>query len=653
MGYKVDFDALDTFKNNIATQVATWSEELESVSTAATTLQSSNNMTGAGADNIRSYFESVHGVIIGLIAELLASQQRNSFLYVRDYFSNIDTSLHAVIKESELAEIKSDIVASNNTAIGVENSIRYALGRISDIFYVSYKDVSNVDQAHKSVSKFLSDLDEEIKTLEQTHTSDDFDETSSLISALNTFISEQAKQSRSYKSDFSVDKLAGSESFRALYEAYLSVSKDQEAKSALLEDEIKNEEQRVAALEAEREEREKKAKVFKWIVTGVCIIGAIAVTAVTGGAGAPLVVGAISAGSSIIMAGANNLADQYVEHGYDHSKYDWGSTGRDVLIAGVTGFATGAIGAGIGGAITNKVSSTVIGNNLLHSSNSIVRIGTGAVIGSVSEVGSGIVSRTAGAAIGIATGADVEDSLRDIVDIKNIATDAAIGGVGGGVDQYVTTKRAQMKADDFALDYNTKHDPFLDGEKAGIENLKRTKNNGVDFSDTDKILRLENGDPVEVKIKATGNRDADYRQAEKILKEQGVDIDFKSMRKGDGKTHVWHHLDDYDVATNETTMQFIEVDAHKAINQHTGSAKQYHVANGHGYSKDSFDPKTSLDITGKLSTVENYRSQNVDNISTMPKSNYIGYKDTTNSYKGYLNDVFGSLGFSDTVMGAT
>ena len=91
------------------------------------------------------------------------------------------------------------------------------------------------------------------------------------------------------------------------------------------------------------------------------------------------------------------------------------------------------------------------------------------------------------------------------------------------------------------------------------------------------------------------------------------------MRTGSDKTHVWHHMDDYNVATNETTMQFIDIDAHKAIRTHAGSAKQYHVANGAGYKHESYVTNYGIDITDEMSTVKGNVMDNINNVSNTPR----------------------------------
>mgnify|MGYP001850869127 CR=1 FL=1 len=627
MSYKVDFDSLDSLYNAVGNQANNWISELEAVKGKLQILLDTSDMSGAAADSIKSYIENVHITLIALLTQLVSLHSSNCLLYKSDYQTKVDTGLHSVIKSTELSDFKGRIDTTKATAISIDESISYVLNGIKDIFYISYADVSKVDTQHLSVSNFLSDLDTEINTLENTHYDNDFVNTTRLINALRAFINEQTATSRTYKTNFKIEYLASSSSFLQLYDSHVDVTEEIESKSSAINAAIENENQRVADLQKEYEERQEKATIIKWIVTGVCIVGSIAAIAATGGAATPLVVGTVSAISGAVMAGTNNLTDQYVQHGNlieNSDKIDWGSVGKAAVVAGVVGFVTGAIGAGVGGAITSKLGSTTIGNTLLHSSSGFVRVGTGAVIGSASEVTSGIVTRGVGTFI--ATGGDLEKAFKDAVDVKNIAFDAAIGGVGGGINQYASTKQAQRAVDDYASSYNRKHNPLKDGQEYGLENLKQTANGGVDFSDSDYILRTKSGDPIQVKIKSTGDRSKDYRLAEQILKEEyGIDIDFKSMRTGSDKTHVWHHLDDYNVATNETTMQFIDINAHKAIKNHAGSAKQYHIANGTGYGKDSFDTNYGFDLTDEMSTIKEGVVDNMNNISNTPTmdSNYL------------------------------
>ena len=620
MSYVVDYGALDSLDSSIFSQCSQWQSQLGNVESAVSVLMGTANLSGNSANNIKNYLKSVHSTVISLLGELIYLHSCNFKVYKSDYQAGVDTDLHAVISSEKLTEIQEDLRTYRDQAASVDDQLAYVLRDVRDIFSITYSDIYSADNANRIAENYVKELDQQIQQLEAAHSGQDFEATEALITSLTTFLNEQMARPAGMLTGFDIMQLAASGSFASLYEAHNLAYDQITNRQGAFEIAMENDAQRAEALLKEYEERQKTATTVKWIVTGACVIGSIVAIAATGGAATPLVVGAVSAASGAIMAGANNLADQYVQHGNlieNADKIDWGSFGKETVLAGVAGFATGAIGAGVGGAITSKLSSTAIGNTLLHSGSNFVRIGTAATIGSVSEMGSGIVTRGVGTFI--TTEGNLGKALDDALDMKNIAFDAALGGAGGAINEYTTTKEAQKAADDFASSYNQKHNPLKDGEDYGLENLKQTANGGVDFSDSDYILRTEAGEPIQVKIKATGDRSKDYKLAEQILKDDyGIDIDFKSMRTGSDKTHVWHHLDDYNVATNETTMQFIEVDAHKAIKTHAGSAKQYHIANGTGYGKDSFDVNYGLDLTDEMSTVKDGVMDNLNNIANTP-----------------------------------
>lgn len=220
MGYKVEFDTLDGLYNGLGAQANQWLEGFQKVQAAVKTLYESKSISGAGADNIRSYFESVHGTIIGLMVNLVSLHSANCLLYKQDYQRNIDTDLHAVIYEKNLNKIKEKIQKNRALALAVDGEVQYALEQVRDIFHHTYRDARDVEAAHKSAEAFLHDLDTEVKALEQCHEDADFVNSTQMLEALRAFISEQAGKGRTYKENFSLAELSNSASFRSIYERY-------------------------------------------------------------------------------------------------------------------------------------------------------------------------------------------------------------------------------------------------------------------------------------------------------------------------------------------------------------------------------------------------------------------------------------------------
>ena len=432
MGYKVNFDALDGLLGGINSQTSDWLSKLETLGTSIEGLAGSSSIKGDAADNIKNYISTVHGTILGLLGNLISLHSSNFLLYKQDYHQNIDTDLHANICEDTLRTTKESLDATKRSAISIDGEVRYALQQISDIFYYAYRDAGNVEASHHSVSTFLTDLDDEIKQLESSHLSSDFANTTELIASLKAFIADTSGTGRSYKTSFSPDKLSGSASFQRLYDAYVNVDQEINEKADAIETAIENENQRASALQKEYEEyleRQRKANIINWVVTGVCVVGSIAAVVATGGAATPLVVAGISAASSAIIAGTKNVTGQYVQNG-NLNNFDLGSFGKDVFVGAATGFITGYVSAGVGGAITSTLSKTAVGSTLLNSSNTLVRMGTNAVIGCASEVGSGIVAR---GAVTLVTTGSLGETVKEMFDPKSIMLDAISGTVTGAI----------------------------------------------------------------------------------------------------------------------------------------------------------------------------------------------------------------------------
>ena len=72
-----------------------------------------------------------------------------------------------------------------------------------------------------------------------------------------------------------------------------------------------------------------------------------------------------------------------------------------------------------------------------------------------------------------------------------------------------------------------------------------------------------------VKIKMTGSRTGDYKQAYDNLNIP------KSLRKTSDADYTWHHLDNFNPKTSECTMQLVLYDAYKATYPHKGAVAQY------------------------------------------------------------------------------
>lgn len=244
MGYKVSIEALDGLFGAITLQANDWLSRLESLNTAVEGISASQNVKGSAAENIKQYVSSVHGTIISSLEKLISLHSSNFLLYKQDYQQSIDADLHAIICEEELNTIKNDLKSIRDRAVSIDGELQYTLQQIRDIFCYTCRDISDVDAAHKSAEEYLTDLDDRIKALEQSHLSSDFKNTGQMISSLNAFIADAAGTIRSYKSSFTPESIICFSSYQGLQGAQVSIENELNEKAESIEVAYENEGQR-------------------------------------------------------------------------------------------------------------------------------------------------------------------------------------------------------------------------------------------------------------------------------------------------------------------------------------------------------------------------------------------------------------------------
>ncbi|MCY6354524.1 HNH endonuclease signature motif containing protein, partial [Clostridium sp. ZS2-4] len=181
---------------------------------------------------------------------------------------------------------------------------------------------------------------------------------------------------------------------------------------------------------------------------------------------------------------------------------------------------------------------------------------------------------------------DALNSLNELTDRvgynirKSFGMQEECVGIG---DLYVPPEKSTLfedKASKIIANRNT--GKMLPAERAaskGFSGIKTTKNGGLDFSESQYIMKNGNGDPIIATIDMSGSRSKDFTRAF-----DEVDIP-ANQRNKILEDYTWHHIDDYDEATGKCTMQLVKKDAHVATYPHKGSCAQYDGIHGETYNK--------------------------------------------------------------------
>lgn len=209
-----------------------------------------------------------------------------------------------------------------------------------------------------------------------------------------------------------------------------------------------------------KKDREKKAKIYKWIIVGAGIAASTALMIFAPGLGVVAIGAIVGAASS----GANNLVDQYVEKGNlieNWDKIEWGSFIKASVIGGITGAVTAWVGSSVGKFLTEGLRATAIGGKLLASSSTFIRVGTSAIIGGASQVGSGILTRGTAAVIqGVVEGnLDMKTVWNSMFNGQSMLFDMAFGlAIGGGQEFIKIRNESNEELIDWDNTANTKEE---------------------------------------------------------------------------------------------------------------------------------------------------------------------------------------------------
>lgn len=233
MSYLVDYAALASLKSSLTVQSSNWNSHLKRLQTRADRIAQSKKISGQAADNIKLYMGSMYGTLIDLFAKLITLHVDNYLLYQRDYHCTVDPQTDALIEEKELEAVKKEVEAKKAGVAAIDGAIEYALLDVRDIFPFSNSgdELSKVNEAHDNLITAIEKIDTNIKQIESTHSSNDFVNSSQLISVLKQFLAEAAGQGRDFKRGFSPDKLAGLSTYSALLDAKLAVENELDQKA--------------------------------------------------------------------------------------------------------------------------------------------------------------------------------------------------------------------------------------------------------------------------------------------------------------------------------------------------------------------------------------------------------------------------------------
>ena len=401
MSYKVEYERLDETVALLSEAVDSWLKENNQLDSSVKAIIGSNNISGNAADSLKSYLSYAYPLINRSFSDLVKLFIDNLKIYRQDYYGSIDPDSATVIHDRELFTIKDQIRMWDSEASNVGAEAQSVAASVSDLVAFPSLDTNMVNAAAKIITQKIENLDADINSLENKHLGSDFSSIDAMINSLNAVVKELSGKNRDFKTSFNAASMKSLKGIPALMAAEVAVKNDLSAKQSEAKLALDLENARIQKeAEAARAAREKKATVFKWVVTGAIAIGSAALIASTGGAAAPLVIGAAS---GILKGALNTAADEYTEKGWETKDWDLAAIGKDAAIGGVTGLITGSVGTeatviqkagakAISEALKSSVNTYIdIRNGEAETKDFFKNVGSSAVEGFVEEVVGGVL----------------------------------------------------------------------------------------------------------------------------------------------------------------------------------------------------------------------------------------------------------------------
>lgn len=450
MGYKVYYDEIWELVDIIRTVNSNWNEKFNVLSEKFEAFNDPEIFKGKGAESINTYFSEVHGTIIGQLRALYANLEECVQTYRSDYENQVDsgdgsetgvrftTMVEDELKDGgKVCKNVNNMIDLNSSLRSDVNNIRYSIMDILSLGMSSAAD--NVERDLYEAKRIATDLNSKVLSNESKHRGR-LDGVADLIGELKSIINYQLHENRKPLASYASGDITSMCDYNKLAVASEKVIANIEALQDEYSKSLENTFDRQALLDKEKEQREKEANVWRWVAVGVCLVASVAVTVATAGAATPLVLGAVGAATGIVSGVTNELADQYVETGFENG-VDWSEVGKVAVVSGVTGFVAGYAGGAIAGGSGVKTVVQKVGQNI---GKEVISNVSGCVAGTLYDIGESAI-----------TGKPLETTAGDFV--KELGREV----VGGTVEGIVGTAFGELT--------DKIENKVFDGVKSGIK----------------------------------------------------------------------------------------------------------------------------------------------------------------------------------------
>ncbi len=358
MGYIFDHPSLVELIYDMNKQKPAWDSGLERMAEQAQVIADSTHFSGKGADNIKKYFADVYPQVVSMLAtavydlDVALSMYNHAFQEIEEDNKNTGDAHY---EENEMAAFAEALARHPATAQLIDLNTRTALNKVSDIAVIPYSGTGDYESDLQKMIDKINELNDAIIAMEAQYSGPGIEKVQNSVTAVTEFLRDQLAMKDIAK--YSPEAMVKSPSYQKMVKAYNEMYDEIEANDAKIKE---AQESRGEMLQALYEKRVEEAKKAKFLATIACVVISAAVTVATGGAAAPLVMAATGFATGALSAGVGSYYDQRIGTPACPGEVSWGRVLTDSAVGGTIGALTSVVGGGISGkfsSVAGKASS--------------------------------------------------------------------------------------------------------------------------------------------------------------------------------------------------------------------------------------------------------------------------------------------------------
>lgn len=335
--FKYDRNSLDNLNQSILDHEKTWNVVLNDLINSVNAFYNSTNIDGDAGTALKNYAKDTYGTINTSLQTILYAHSGGWSQYLTE-LNAIDGSsklkIHGQVLTDTSADLDTELTTISEIDVGVGNVIK----SVSDIFTSPSRNVADVVNVQSALKTSVDTLKTDLQSLDSTHATADFANSTEEISALEKYITTNDNTNRDSVDSYtrkSVDNTNAEEKLAETNEKLTQQADDNSDKWDAAK------EKQLAHVEEVKAERQAKTDRWKIVASVACIAASVALMAIPGvGLGVAIAAGAAMGALNAVVTDA---ADEYAQHG-DFNQLNVKKMAGDVVVEASIGAATAWVG---------------------------------------------------------------------------------------------------------------------------------------------------------------------------------------------------------------------------------------------------------------------------------------------------------------------